>query len=189
MITDVPLALLLAGGASRRFGSPKLNLLLGEETLLQRSVQQLRAVASRFVILTSTAIQLPALPDEVEIHLDQRPFEGPLAALQNFMECEKQLPEKTAVMAADMPYLTSDWISVLLAHATEVDAVVPVADNKPQPLAALYFQSSWEKLRAHSGLKSLRDWLDILRVNYVPATEWPIANLFHNINTQADWRG
>ncbi|MDR2690266.1 MAG: molybdenum cofactor guanylyltransferase [Azoarcus sp.] len=130
MIDDCT-ALILAGGASRRMGSDKAALRIGGQSLLQRMIDLTQA-------LFPTVLLSVRQPREVQIAqvCDAQPGLGPLGGV-----CAGLRRAGTSwvfVVAVDMPYLKPETITRLAAMRGEHQAVIPVVDGHPQPLAAFY---------------------------------------------------
>ena len=83
-------------------------------------------------------------------------------------------------VATDMPFVRPALIELLAARRAGVDAVVPVVDGHPQPLAAFYSASCRQPIAAllgeEGGKRSLRAALDRLNVCYVAQSELVAAD-------------
>jgi molybdopterin-guanine dinucleotide biosynthesis protein A len=98
------------------------------------------------------------------------------------------------VVACDMPFISPSLVQTLSQHrTTEWDAVVPVLDGHPQPLAAFYATRLIDKVRANlngSGKHSLRALLDQCAVCYVQEAELRAADhelhSFFDLDTPED---
>ena len=96
------------------------------------------------------------------------------------------------VVACDMPFLNPELLGYLVNLAPNYDAVVPVIDNIPQPLHAVYSKKClvpMEQLLQQNKLK-LRGVFSLVNTRYVTASETnrfdPEHLSFFNINTRAD---
>ena len=169
MIDDCA-ALILAGGDSRRMGCDKTSLELAGKTLLQRAVEVMQARFSKVVV--SVRQQRPGI--DVPQVCDEVPGAGPLAGLCAGLEWARarQIPWVFA-MAADMPFLNPALIERLAECRGDCQAVVPIVQGHPQPLAAFYSVAALPMFRevlAGSVKRSLRavlERLDVCRVNEV----------------------
>ena len=166
MISDC-LAVVMAGGDSRRMGRDKASLMLGEQTLLQRVAATLQTVFSQVVVSVRTPRADIALPQIGDAHADV----GPLAGLCAGLEYATQNGWPWIFAAAtDMPFLRPALIEQLATRRSGVDAVVPLVDGHPQPLAAFYSVNALpaiHALLAGDGKRSLRAVLERLQVAYV----------------------
>jgi len=163
MIADCT-AVILAGGDSQRMGSDKAKLLLGGRSLLQRVAGTMRQVFPQVIVSVRDIrpeIELPQVCDDPSCA-------GPLAGLVAGLG---HISTKWAfVVACDMPFVELALIEWLAQRRAGYQAVVPVVQGYPQPLAAFYERSSLDVMRSHarSGEKnSLRAVLEKLDVCYV----------------------
>ncbi len=165
---------LLVGGASRRFGSPKALARIGGETLAERAHRTLTEAFGPPLVLGKTEDGLD-LPFPVEDDgLDVRaPIAGVAAALR------RAPGDLVVVLPTDMPGVTPAFL-VRLAEAATDDAAVP--DTGPLPGA--YRRSALPVLerRIAAGELALRDALAELDTRVVPGNPEELAN----VNTVED---
>ncbi len=131
-------AVILAGGTSRRFGQDKAQALLGGSPLLHWVVRALSPVAERIVVAARPSQQLPlgGLDSSVEVVVDRRAGEGPMAGLEAaFWLLESG---RTVVVSCDAPLLVTALATELLRRIEGADAAVPVVRGHRQPLVAAY---------------------------------------------------
>lgn len=185
MIEDCT-AIILAGGNSKRMGRDKANLTLGEKTLLQTvtaTMQQLFPHVIVSVRQLRAAVDLPQICDE---HLDGGPLAGMVASLS-----QVTTPWVFAV-ACDMPFVVPAVVEQLGRHRAEHQAVVPIVQGHPQPLAAFYAASCLAVMRASLAAqqKSLKNILKQLDVRYVDEAEMldadPQLRSFFDLDTPQD---
>jgi molybdopterin-guanine dinucleotide biosynthesis protein A len=98
-------------------------------------------------------------------------------------------------VATDMPFMRPALIEQLATYRAGVDAVVPLIDGHPQPLAAFYSINALPIIRAHglspaTGKRSLRAALERLQVAYVHAADLitadPGLDSFVDLDTPED---
>ena len=170
MIDDC-LAVIMAGGDSRRMGSDKASLVLGEQTLLQHVAEIMQVVFPQVVVSVRTPRADVALPQVCDTYRDAGPLAGLCAGLEH--AAQNGQPWIFAV-ATDMPFLRPALIEQLATYRAGVDAVVPLIDGHPQPLAAFYSIDALPAVRALAtgeGKRSLRAALERLQVAYVHAAD------------------
>jgi molybdenum cofactor guanylyltransferase len=132
-------AVLLAGGESRRMGKDKATIVFHGCPLWQRQLQILRDLGPEKIFVS--ARKLPSwLPFDIELLLDEPPSRGPLSGLTRAL-ASIQTPH-LAVLAVDMPFMTSKQMQVLCCHAIRGCGVVPVVEGRSEPLAAIYPQEA-----------------------------------------------
>lgn len=145
-------ALLLTGGASRRMGRDKSQLLLEGRTLAQRT-------ASLLELVVEVAIEVG--PGRSGLcHVDEEPRgQGPLGAIAAGRRAllERGYEGPSLVVACDMPLLSQDLLEYLVAFDA-AGSVVPVVEGRAQPLCAKWGRADLDnaaELFAH-GERSLR---------------------------------
>lgn len=111
-------AAILAGGGSRRFGSPKAEIPVGDESLLERTSRVLREALS---------------VEPTVITEDLRPGNGPLGGIETVLSaCDSQV----IVVACDMPGLDPKLIELLASYTTPALVVLPWFGGQLHPLCA-----------------------------------------------------
>ena len=167
MIEDCT-AIILAGGDSQRMGRDKANLMLGEQTLLQRVIAIMQQIFPQVIISVRQLrpeINLPQVCDEQPN--EGMPGAGPLAGLVSGLG--RVTTPWAFVVACDMPFVEPAMVELLSKYRSKYQAVVPVVQGHPQPLAAFYACSCLAVLRESLQMrdKSLRGALQMLDVCYV----------------------
>ncbi|MBI5625590.1 MAG: molybdenum cofactor guanylyltransferase [Nitrosomonadales bacterium] len=186
MIADCT-AIILAGGDSLRMGRDKANLLLGDQTLLQRVIATMQQVFPHVIVSVRyqrPEINFPQVCDELTDG-------GPLAGLSTALN---QITTPWAfVVACDMPFVMTAVIERLAQRRGERMAVVPVVNGQPQPLAAFYARGCSVAIReilAGDDKHSLRALLERLDVCYVDETGLsdadPHLRSFFDLDTPQD---
>jgi molybdopterin-guanine dinucleotide biosynthesis protein A len=96
------------------------------------------------------------------------------------------------VVGCDMPLLQPALLRELLHLAPGHDAVVPVKDDLPEPLCAVYTQACLEPARRllERGAYKVAGLFDDVRAVLVPETRWrdfdPEGLSFLNVNREED---
>ncbi len=183
----------LAGGASSRMKRDKAELLLGGKTFVEHAAFSLQAIAPQNVYIVGNdkkeSIGLPVLPDAID-----KNARGAIIGLYTALVHTKD--EWTAVLACDLPFVTSELFEKLILLATEdFDAVVPIQpDGRAQPLCALYkpkFCLPFVEKMLDRKEWSLQKLLHHLKTRYVKFAEF--SNLlgseyfFFNVNTPEEY--
>jgi len=169
-------------------GAPKADLQFRGEPLLPSVVAALgRVAAPVLVVLDAIQMLKHAIPDDVVIVRDRTSDAGPVAGLvAGLHACASEL---AVAVGCDMPFLDPLLLRWLVAQAEGADAVIPVVDERPQYLHAIYRVSARgaiDRLLA-GGARSLRAIAAGLQTRYVtpPAGS---ARSFTNVNTPAELR-
>jgi molybdopterin-guanine dinucleotide biosynthesis protein A len=167
--------ILLVGGSSRRFGSPKALARLGGETLAERAWRLLGEVCDEQVAVGKTNDRL-ILPFPVVD--DESPIRAPIAGVVAGLRAAGG--DKCVVLPVDCPFVTADGLRRLAD--TEADVAVPPTG----PLPGVYRRVALPVLERSlaRGELSLRRALEPLDVAVV---ELDAAELV-NVNTRADLR-
>ncbi|MCG7334968.1 molybdenum cofactor guanylyltransferase [Sporosarcina sp. ACRSM] len=128
--------IVLAGGLSRRFGSPKAFAMVGGRYFHEWAVEALKEHCDEVVIVTR-----PELIDhylvEVGLTTDSPEFAGlgPLAGILSVMESVQA--DRYIVLPCDMPFVDSEVMGKLLArHVNGVTAVM--AEGRHHPLVSVW---------------------------------------------------
>ena len=137
-------AVVLAGGAARRFGRDKVLEVIGGRRLVDAALASLVDADGRSVLLGTperAEALAPLLPVGVEALPDDHPGLGPMGGLATALARRPTL--WTAVLAADLPLVPRTWWAWLAnQHAPGSVAIVPRdARGRWEPLAALYHGS------------------------------------------------
>lgn len=167
---------LLAGGASRRFGSPKALAELGGETLAERAWRLLGTVCAERITVGKLADRLPLPFPLADDGTDVRaPIAGVVAGLRAARH------DVCVVVPVDCPFLGAASL-LALADACR-DAAVP----QTGPLPGAYRRSALPVLERAlaSGRLSLRDALAELDTRTVELDPRELVN----VNTPAELTG
>jgi molybdopterin-guanine dinucleotide biosynthesis protein A len=166
---------LLVGGASTRFGSPKALAVLGGETLAERAHRLLGDVCGEVLAVGKAADRLP-LPFPV---LDDG-SETRAAIVGVAAGLRRASGDLCLVLPTDMPWATPELLRALVAAAEDVD--VAVAQTGPLPGAYRRRALPVLERRIAAGDLALHRALGELTTSVV---EWDVSEL-GNVNTPAD---
>lgn len=180
-------AFILAGGASRRMGRDKSQLIIEGQTFIERIADTLLKLTDSVTIVGPNS--LPPFPSVPDVYAQWGALGGLHAALA---ACHR---EWTIVVACDLPFVTSELFSYLAEVRLDHDTVVPIQpDGRPQPLAAFYRKDPCRQRAAElieAGRRRPLDLLEAVNTRWVAFDE--IKNLaqadrfFVNINTPEDY--
>ncbi len=184
-VRDV-VALVLAGGAARRFGSDKTRADLNGRTVLARTVTQVAEVVERVVVIG------PWAPDAVEQLDDPPPHRGPSSALAFGLRATEA--SWVLLVGGDHPLVRPALVELLVARAVrgDADAVVPVRAGRDEPLLACYRATVGPVAGGlvDRGELSMRAVLAAVVVDRVPEEVWrsvdPDGRSFLDVDTPED---
>ncbi|HEX8391278.1 MAG TPA: molybdopterin-guanine dinucleotide biosynthesis protein B [Longimicrobium sp.] len=186
-----PLGVLLAGGASRRFGTPKAFARVGGRTLAERARDTLGAVLSEIVVLANEGgydgLRLP-------VHADDAAGLGPVGGLATALRLAAEAGRAgVIVVGCDMPFIPPALVRALAerARADDVDAVVPESTGRRgmEPLCAWYSVRARALVDAmiRAGDLALHHLPERIRTARIPLGEVRAmgdpARIFFNVNT------
>jgi molybdenum cofactor guanylyltransferase len=183
-------AAVLAGGASRRMGREKGALPYGAQTLLEYQVSRL---ASIFADVWVVAKRVPEYPfGKARVLLDDEPG---FAAVYGLRRVLREAEDRVFVLGVDLPALTADVIRAIAAAGMSTDrpGVVPLADGRLQPLAAVWRRRVLVEIdRRIAGRElSLTGLARAAGAEVLPEAVWraadPSGNAFANLNTLEEY--
>ncbi len=157
-----PVAVILAGGASSRFGAPKADARFGGVASLARIRQACAACLDEVVTVGGPGAEVA----------DLTPGGGPLQALA---AAYRAYPGRELfVVACAVPLITPAWIAAIAAPLpADADVRVPRVAGRPQPLAALWgagcagpVEAAWAR-----GERAVMPLLRALRVAWLELSE------------------
>ena len=128
-------AVLLAGGESRRMGQDKATIRSRDRPLWEHQLDLLRKLEPE-MLLVSARIDPPWRPASVEFVPDAHPSLGPLGGIGAALA--RITSDHLLVLAVDMPFVTPGYLRGLFQHAGSGRGVVPIIENRAEPLAAIY---------------------------------------------------
>ncbi len=190
-MTRPTLAVLLAGGESRRMGRDKCTTSVLGRPLYLRQLETLRATGP-----DSLAVVAPSRPDWAEAAnvlwipdalSPNGERSGPLGGIAGALARARG---NVVFLPIDMPAITGEWLAEIAHLAPEGRAVIPIGPDGYEPLVAVYPAAAVALASAQlqSGDYSVRRWIDRLAAaGWVEATpafseRW----LFANLNRPAD---
>lgn len=189
------LGAVLAGGASRRFGSPKALAEVGGRTVIERVTSAVARAADETVLIANDAalfahLALPVRADEVA-------GAGPLAGIATALGWAAERGGAGALcIACDLPFISPALLRLLVRTAAEGgwDAVLPESGGRRgvEPLCAWYSADCVDAARdaLRRGERAVVAFVDGLRTLRIPLDEVRRCGdpevIFLNLNTPAD---
>lgn len=187
--------ILLAGGQSRRFGSPKAFAVRQNRYFYEWAYQALTSVSEQVIIVTHREL-MERFPSHLEVITDHEQFagKGPLAGIYTAMSHIEG--DRYVVLPCDMPLITADICMNLLNEAArgftqnfEVCAVQ--CQEQAHPLVSVWNRSMLSSLEN----ALLQDQLGVMRLLNEVYTYWvnghqltiEAEQVFQNINRRAQW--
>jgi len=143
----------LTGGDSRRMGSHKPSLRVGDRSLVSRVVDAARPRPTLVVGLPDD------VPDGIPVIREDPPGGGPVAALGaavDTLSSSAEPPERITVLAADLPFVTTahlDRLAAALDGAPDADLAVTTDPSGH----ANWLCATWRVAGLQPRLQALRD--------------------------------
>ncbi|MBI4412450.1 MAG: molybdenum cofactor biosynthesis protein MoaE [Deltaproteobacteria bacterium] len=182
------IAVILAGGQSKRFGNDKLFALFKGRTLVEILLSTLKSCGFD-VVISGPKNKFGHLG--VPIIGDEHPFDGPLSALSSVWK--KTTADRILVVAGDMPFISSSVIGELWEKNRMADVTLLCGASGPSPLPGVYSRETQKTIiqLLKEGRRDLFSLLDrgflveiIDKNKFAPGNEGEQALV--NINTAND---
>lgn len=193
--------IILAGGRSSRMGTDKALLPLTNaphSTFLAHLAATLSSLCDELLLVArdeAQAARYRADEDVANIRIvtDKVPDYGPLMGIYSGLSAIQAA--KALVVAVDMPFAQAALVSMLLARASTDAITVPVVNDVPQVLFAVYSRSLLPRIETSiaQGRRDPRSLLTSAPVQYISEAQLravdPQLRSFINVNTPEEWRG
>ncbi|HLJ32823.1 MAG TPA: molybdenum cofactor guanylyltransferase [Ktedonobacteraceae bacterium] len=190
--------IILAGGHSRRMGTDKALLPLthaSSSTFLAHLVTALSSLCDELLLVArdeEQATRYKVAASTIRIVTDKVPDSGPLMGISSGLSAIQAA--KALVVAVDMPFAQPALVAWLLARASTTAITVPVVNDIPQVLFAVYPRSILPQIETNiaQGRRDPRSLLTSAPVQYIDEAQLrgvdPQLRSFININTPEEWR-
>ncbi|MET3574161.1 molybdenum cofactor guanylyltransferase [Bhargavaea ullalensis] len=182
--------IVLAGGESRRYGSPKAFAELDGRPFWRRAAEALAEAGCSPVVISVRPEHLGRMDGGFCTVTDEAEFagDGPLAGIYSAMEAFPD--ERYVILPCDMPFIGPEEAARLMELALRGTPVTAVrTQDHPVPLVGVWSGTLKESLRQslEAGERGVirflgsvsTDWIDAAELNENPA-------VFRNVNTPID---
>ena len=179
----------LAGGGSRRFGRDKAHAVLGGKSLIEHVLNVMRGFFEDILIVTNQPVLFECFDVTVVSDIVRGP--GALAGLLTALLHAEN--DRCFVAACDMPFLNASVVRRILRKEETYDVVLPLVENEPQPLHAVYSKKCIPFIQKGISQKDFRivDFYPGVSVLRLEETTWrdidPDRLSFFNINTRDEF--
>jgi molybdopterin-guanine dinucleotide biosynthesis protein A len=192
-------AIILAGGQSRRMGTPKAALPFGNSTILERLVAELCKSFDDILILAAPSRSetfpiehlMRTAPSSVRLLRDGSAYQGAAVALARGLAAAAN--DLAFACSCDLPLLRSAVAGAMCEMLNGYDAVIPYLGGETQPLCAIYRRKVAAEIEMQlvSGERRLTRITDALKAHRPKEMELrgidPELHSFMNINTPEDY--
>jgi molybdenum cofactor guanylyltransferase len=175
----------LAGGKSLRYGRNKALELLQGKSLIEHVLQSLRGLCDPVLVVANDLT--PYLHLRATLVQDAICDQGPLGGIYTALLFSPH--PWVLAKATDMPLLVEDLARLMLTLREGFDIVLPVLNDRPEPLLALYSRRCLPGIGAalEMGNRKITSFFRKVRVRELPEEEWrtvdPAGLSFSNVNT------
>jgi len=185
--------IILAGGASRRFGSNKaLAAWNGKEKLVERVCGVMNSLFSQNLVLVKDPVQFAFLEKSgVGLRRDLFAETHSLGGICSGLHYAPT--ERVFVCGCDMPHLQPELVRGMWEAGAGYDAIVPVWQGRLEPLCAFYSRNCLGVLQSMVREKRLKIWelFGVVRTRFFQEDEVRSHDAqglsFRDVDTHADF--
>jgi len=175
--------IIIAGGASKRMGSDKRTLKLGDRSLARHALDLAMQLTDDIVV--SCNDQIPEFEEQLVVP-DRTPGGGPAEGLISALP-HIQYPN-AITLSVDMPFVTTGLVRRLLDRHQPCKVTFFTTEGKMQPFPAIVpagFLTAVEHAYANK-TSSLKGLLSSLPSSSIPVSTIENQELFLNVNSEDD---
>ena len=160
-------AIILSGGKNSRMNfNVKAFLTIDNEKFIERVIKRVEKF-DEIIISCNDLERYKEFADKCILVKDEIKDIGPIGGIYSCLKSTKN--EKSIVIAADMPFISSYVVESLINIDFNGDVLLPVVNGKEQPLCAVYKKSCIKKIEEQIKKKDykLKNMLQDLRITYI----------------------
>lgn len=191
---------ILSGGKSSRMGTNKSLLKIGDQTIIEHTVDLMSSLFEKVILITNDFEDYAFL--NIPMFSDIYTRKGPLAGIHSGITHSST--HKNFIISCDLPLMKPEMIHYLIEYPTNKPATISKAEGYIQQLCGVYtkeclipaqkiLQTEWEAEKRHHdqkhrGCKVLSMVHDV-DAEIIDAESLPFYNkdLFFNMNKQEDY--
>jgi molybdopterin-guanine dinucleotide biosynthesis protein A len=185
----------LAGGGSTRFGRDKALVEMDGAPMLLRMRALLGEITKQVNVIAApqkyAALGITGVGDRWE---GQGPLAGIITALLTTKEVGGE-EQWNLIVGCDMPFLTREWLTYLVARAlaSSAEVVAPQSAQGLEPLCACWRTNAAGELQTafDEGVRKITHAMKRLQMEILDEADWKrfdaTGRLFWNMNTAADY--
>ncbi|MEW6025987.1 MAG: molybdenum cofactor guanylyltransferase [Planctomycetota bacterium] len=178
-------AVILCGGQSKRIGTNKAFLKIGDKSFIEVLIHKLQGLFKNIIISTKDAAPYRHLKSSrVAIVKDRSRVLGSLVGIHSALR--KSGTKYILAIAVDMPTIETRLIKRLLRNYKGYDVIIPETQKGLEPLCAIYFKGCLPHIekQIRCGNYKIIDFFDKIRIKTIRLNR----NGLFNINTLRDYR-
>lgn len=138
-------AVVLAGGKSSRMGQNKALLKLGDKTMIESVIDNLRPLFNEIILVTNHPEEYTMLED-IRFIRDKMILEERNSLVGIYSALIEAHKKHVFVVPCDMPFLNQDLIRYMINESGEEDVLIPFIKEHYQPLHAIYGEGCIEPI-------------------------------------------
>lgn len=178
-------AILMGGQNTRMSGENKALKTFQDVIILERMMTVIKPIFDEIIFVTNKNPEQYKIFKPTKITSDIIPGRGALSGIHSALKhCSN---ESCFIFACDMPTLDTSFIEQQIsAELTEHDAVIPIHDNKIEPLHGIFKKRNFSELQYHlfhSKKSQISLFLNEIKTFYFKTTD---QKSFININSEAE---
>jgi molybdopterin-guanine dinucleotide biosynthesis protein A len=188
MISKSITGIILAGGKSRRMGTEKGLLKLGDKHMIEYAIEVLKKVCDQILLIeNSNAYHFLGY----SVYPDIFPNSGPMGGIYTGLVNSKN--NLNLVLSCDMPFIKPELLIDLIANSEDKDIVVPWhGGHKFEPMCALYHKNVKSLLLQFIQEKNFKipDTFELLKTKKFHIEEslpYYSSELFFNVNSKEEF--
>lgn len=175
---------ILAGGKSRRMGRNKSLLKIQGKTTIEHITSEIKRCSDEVIIIANEKDTYDFLP--YPKFSDRFINKGPLAGLESALYHVDA--DIFIIAACDMPFIEHEVYEYMLEQLGNDDAVVPVYNDRPHPLAGIYKRTVLSEITRQLEMNNLRvrSFFEDINVKFLSSfggiSEEVVTKHFFNMN-------
>ncbi len=188
------IGVLLAGGESRRFGSPKAFAQFQNKYFYEYAIDALKDNVDQLYIVSHPLLKEQFQNEaSVSVIQDLPEFQGrgPLAGI--FTVMKKTSSDWYVILPCDTPFVTDKLVKQLISFTKDqsIDAIVPIINDRQQPLIAVYHARVAKKIEQLLKDKDLKmsQLLGTCNARFLTDQDLQLQGMeFDNINNKTEYQ-
>ncbi|GAA0444566.1 hypothetical protein GCM10008983_22460 [Lentibacillus halophilus] len=180
---------ILAGGKSSRMGTDKSLLTIYGKSAITHVTEELKKCSSQTTVITNNPASHTFLG--IDMYTDRYKDMGPLAGIESGLYHSNS--DVCLFAACDMPFIDQSIYHLLYQSLENVDAVIPVYNERMHPLAGIYKKQVLPQVQCllHHDERKVRTLFKYINVRYVShyknIPDQKLEKHFFNMNDPAQY--
>lgn len=168
--------IILSGGKSKRMGSDKSFLMVGNKYIIQYVTELMKNIFGQVILITNEPKKYKFL--EIDCYEDIIKEMSPICGIHSGLSHSKT--ERNFIISCDMPLITKEIISFIIDFNSKKDVIVPFADGYIQQLCGIYSKCLLPNIEQIITINNEYE----IRNNKQNKRHCPIMNLIESVNSE-----